>query len=352
MGAQPLPVDPFAVFDISEMNGQLASVTVLYAASIPATAAALPAVAIVAGGAYLETKLLQNKQWDDFWIAAGGKLNDVWHSVSGTLFGRGSDINRAETMGMIRLGLHVSMRASRQLITSAAARSAAITGALYKGVLSVANTVRNLTTFTVNHLNQLNADMRVGDRATRNYVDARLNNVGAGIQAQINHSTNALRAEMIRDILNPLHTSVVRLGTIANTALGEAHTLESQMKRHVLPELAAATLIGKQALTMAKQAKQWEDDCGEPMCQTMGPKTDLGKLLKRTNVAAILALLAAIAALDPDTVENASEEFGRLFGPVLSRWAEGWLGITHDAVSGIPGEVAHDVGKLFGGIIP
>ena len=254
----------------------------------------------------------------------------------------------AQVAGLIRLSMHVNMRSTRQLITGSLARVGAVEGALYKGVKAVANQVRNLTQFTVNHLNQLRADMRAGDASVRHYAEGLSHNVAASIDARIAQATGALRAEMIRDILNPMRSAEADMEHRLHDARVRLAGMEHQIRDYVRPELGKVTITAGAALALARAAKKWEDDCGEPMCQTVGPKTDWGKLLKRFGPTAIFALLAAIAAENPDAVEKVATELADALGPALSTWAESWLGLASGDRDAIGRKAGETVGHFPG----
>lgn len=76
--------------------------------------------------------------------------------------------------------------------------------------------------------------------------------------------------------------------------------LERRLDAKLAPVIATVAVIAPIATGIAK----WVADCGEPMCQTQGPKTDLGKLLKGLKVASYVALLAELAALDENGLDN------------------------------------------------
>lgn len=342
----PVPVDPYPVMDTAPMEETLATVTTIYAESLPETVALLPAAAVVLAGAYVTTELLKNKQWDDFWVSVGGHLNDVWHAAGNFLFG-GHGAPSLDTVGqLIQLSMHVNMRATRQLVTTLAGKTAAVEGALYKGVTAVARTVQGLTTWTAAQLNQLRHD-----------VDAEIAHAGATSSALVHNAVVAadalaaqrvasLRAEIIRDITNPITSHLHEVEHDLYRVTDEFGALARGVKAHIVPELAAATAIGIAAHALAAKAEAFVDDCGEAMCETVGPKTDWGKLFKRFGTAGILALLAAVEAVDPEAAEHAATGFAETIGPVLERWTTEWLGLAGGGTQGEPTEVAHDVGTL------
>lgn len=348
MSALPVPIDPAPVIDIAPLNETLATVTEIYGATLPESVAVLPAAAIVLGGIKLETALLNNEHWDNFWIGVGGKLNDVWHSVGGFLFGSHGAVSLDTVSGLIRLSMHVNMRATRQLLTGLAARTGAVEAALYKGVKAVATSVRATQQWTATNLQRVYVQLHGEVLAARGYAAALSGNLARGLDARIAAHTSALRAEMIRDILNPMRSAEANAARGLHDARVRLAGMEAQVAHHLVPELAAATLIGHEALKLAQAAKAWEDDCGEPMCQTVGPKTDWGKLLKRFGPTAIFALLAAIAAENPDKVEAIAEDLGHALGPVLASWAEDYLGLIGVDRGAIEREVGDRVGQFPG----
>jgi len=98
-----------------------------------------------------------------------------------------------------------------------------------------------------------------------NPLDADIRNVETWVEARVDSAIDTLRG----DIAEAVHNEALqRLAAIAGIA-------------------AAVSAIAS-----------WVDDCGEPMCQTLGPKTDLGKILKALSVATDLALFAELANLD------------------------------------------------------
>lgn len=64
--------------------------------------------------------------------------------------------------------------------------------------------------------------------------------------------------------------------------------------------IAALLLLAQQVNRLQVE----QDECTQPMCDVMGPKTDLGKFLKALQFAAGAATLAELAALDKDGIES------------------------------------------------
>lgn len=346
MAALPQPIDPAPVADLTEMNETLATVTRIYGAAAPETVELLPAAAVVLLGIKVETTLLQNQKWDNFWIGIGGHLNDVWHSVGGFLFGHSGAPSLDTVSGLIRLSMHVQTRLTRQLITNLSARTAAVEIALWKGVFAVDHRVTATQQWAAGNLQRSFAILHSEVLSARAYALALSTRVITGLDSRIARATSALRSELVRDLINPLRSSLAKLTRTVQSHAQRLDRMEAQIAHHLVPELAAATVIAHEALKLAQQAKAWEDDCGEPMCETVGPKTDWGKLLKRFGPTAIFALLAAIAAENPDKVEAAAADLGKALGPVLASWAEAYLGLSHASRSAAESQIGQGVGQF------
>ena len=150
------------------------------------------------------------------------------------------------------------------------------------------------------------------------YANARAHNVGVASEAHADRGDAATR-KYAHDIAAQAQRNA------------EAHT--THVADHLRAEIMAATAAATAAtvaahlrpITQALSALQSQvgklqtenDECTQPMCETLGPKTDWGKLLKRFAPKAIFALLALIAAEHPDEVAKVSAELGAALGPVL-----------------------------------
>ena len=346
MAALPQPIDPAPVADLTQMNETLATVTRIYGEAAPETVELLPAAAVVLLGIKVETTLLENQKWDNFWIGIGGHLNDVWHSVGSFLFGHSGAPSLDTVSGLIRLSMHVQTRLTRQLITGLASRTVAVEVALWKGVSAVDRRVTATQQWAAGNLQRVYRELHAEVLSARTYALSLVTGLVRGIDARIAQHTSALRAELVRDVINPLRSEVTGLRRSLTHVAGQAEHSAAQLTHTVLPELAGLSVIAHEAYKLAQAAKAWEDDCGEPMCETVGPKTDWGKLLKRFGPTAIFALLAAIAAENPDKVEAAAADLGKALGPVLGSWAEEYLGLSHGDKSTAERTIGGQVGQF------
>lgn len=103
----------------------------------------------------------------------------------------------------------------------------------------------------------------------------------------------------IDNIYTPLDALVRQVETAipvwAEGAYVDAKAYADDLVHSETAKIAAAVAA---AVAAAAVATTWIDDCGEPMCQTLGPKTDLGKLFKALQLAGDAALLAELAGMN------------------------------------------------------
>jgi hypothetical protein len=105
--------------------------------------------------------------------------------------------------------------------------------------------------------------------------------------------------------------------------------------------LRRAAAIAAVAAGVAAIAK-WIDDCGEPMCQNLGPKTDLGKLLKGLKVAAEVAALGALLQMDANDLARLIHALTARLGAVVGD-IETFLGPGGETVAGLIAAATADV---------
>lgn len=98
--------------------------------------------------------------------------------------------------------------------------------------------------------------------------------------------------------------------------------LEHRLDVKLAPTIAAVATLAPIVTGIAK----WVADCGEPMCQTQGPKTDLGKLLKGLKIAELAAFLAALAALDEEGLDGLITSITKLSSGILDDFESVFLG--------------------------
>lgn len=345
--APPLPnPSPLDVIDLAAFEQLLTDAGAALGAATPVALAEAAPLAIGLGGVWVTNTLLKWPAWDHFWLNVGATLNNVWHSAAGFLFGSSAAVD-AHTVGlMINLSTHVAIRGTRQLVGSLASKTMSSIQLLTHAMRSVATTLHNhATAITHNYAAAIAYAESWGQRA-ESYADARVQALASSIPHLVAQSVSGLRAEIARELVAPLHAEVVAIGQIAGVAIDDAHSVAATLHDHVLPNLAKATATAGIAATLAHAITTWVDDCGEPMCQYAGPKTDWGKLLKRFAEADIFALLAAVAAENPHTLERIAEDLAGVLEPLVRQWVYGWFGVAGGDQSGAAKGISGVVGKL------
>lgn len=342
------PPDPYGVIDTAPMEETLASVTTIYAESLPETVAVAPAAAVILAGAVVTTKLLENQKWDNFWIHVGGKLNDVWHAAGNFLFGGHGAPSLDTVQQLIQLSMHVSLRATRQLVTSLAAKTVAVEGALYRGLFSVAHTLDRINVGLTGRINAVQAYAVARALQVEQYARSVATNAAVSAYHLARQADAQLRAEIARDLVHPLQSKIDTLEREVKSDAARVAGVTHVLNTSVLPGLASATAAALAAKAIAAKLQQWEDDCGEPMCETVGPKTNWGKLFKTFDSALLWALLVELAAMDPHALETAAVDVANVIGTPLADWAESWLGLATGNRTADEGAVSREVGKLPG----
>lgn len=136
------------------------------------------------------------------------------------------------------------------------------------------------------------------------------------LQAQITHGTAqafafALAAQSNAEdwakenIFAPVYTELLKVQPAIDASAQSVLNRVPEIVKNLVPTLGLATATGLAALATKVAGIGTEvEECLEPMCDTMGPKTDLGKLLKALKVAEWAALIAEIAALRADGLDG------------------------------------------------
>lgn len=345
------PINPLDIIPMEEFDAQvyyLESYFTGTAAAVGAGAGAAGAAGVglvFIAGTLLTYDLLGNKQWNHFWTGVGGRLNDVWHRASGFLFGhQGVSL---DTVGqMIQLAQHITMRGSRQLITNVMGRIMVAQAGLIANVRRLAVTINHNSLVTNGMVNSARAYawnlMHGAEVRAIHREQALQHRMQDYVTAQLHNETNWVLHSVFQPVQREIITLNGEIKDLRKTVTGD----HLNISHNVLPKLAALGAGVTLATRLATAAKAFEDSCGEPMCQVVGPKTDWGKLFKRFGPGALMVLLGALAAEDPESVEDFSEQFANTFGPVLAHWTESWLGLIAGSTSGDLEKVSQGVGKI------
>lgn len=124
-----------------------------------------------------------------------------------------------------------------------------------------------------------------------------IQDVGANLIPQI-------EAWAVGNIFDPLvdrigQTEARVRGDVWQLVGGVASNLQGQIDANALNTLEHLAPIAAAVAAL----EQFKDECAQPMCETMGPKTDLGKFLKGLQLAGILALLMEVGNMTEADVE-------------------------------------------------
>lgn len=346
--AAPMPVLPVSPDDVIEAADaeKIAEVIQLGAFKSLPPVVDQPEVGLpLILGIGVETALLKNQAWDNFWIGVGGRLNNVWHNLTGSLFGHGG-ISADQLHLAINLSQHITARMIRQLSANWMGRLGGLSNLTVKGLQSLAQGIRNLQ----GQVNQLRKD-----------AQGWANKAQANAEAAALKGLKSLRDQFLQDqrqqdkdlerwavtyIQHPLQKDIQDLrGGLQDLRKWVTGTIVPEVEHYTDSRLAKeAALLGAVAAAVARLTQEAED-CTEPMCETQGPKTDWGKLFKKFSPTILLALLALWEREDPEQVEAAAEKLADVLGPVLEMWTEAWLGVapgdTAPAESAVAKEAGH-----------
>lgn len=150
----------------------------------------------------------------------------------------------------------------------------------------------------------------------------------------VEYAALANRQWTIDHIFDPLEQ---RINVTARTQKVYTDTAARAVTQHATHLVNTETLARIAAVagvaTAVKVATDFVDRCGEPMCQTMGPTTPLGKLFKALNLVADAALLAAILGMNEqqlaDAVSAMVGKFATIVGDFEGFFAPGGETLAH-----------------------
>ena len=237
------------------------------------------------------------------------------------------------------------MAATRQLLGSNSGRLRTLTTHLVKAINAIGAHIRH--NVAVAHSEALHVDAHAQQLHADavNYADARAHQVGVDAEAYSDQNTSALQQWTISHIAKPLSDRL-------DTQQGQINDLQHQaiVTNDHLASTAALLATAVAALhqmepQLAKVLTETEE-CTEPMCETVGPKSQWGQLLKKFAPSAILALITEIAATHPEEVERISQDLANALGPVLEKFAEAWIGVLPGGTGTEVKEVESHVGTF------
>lgn len=136
------------------------------------------------------------------------------------------------------------------------------------------------------------------------------------LQAQITQTAAVAKAEAIQaqlgaekyaleTIFAPVYTELLKVQPAIDASIKANNPVlvaSAQSKVNALHDLLNPVLAGLAAGLGKVETEVTE--CVKPMCDTLGPKTDLGKLLKAFKFAEWAAIIASLASLRADGLEG------------------------------------------------
>lgn len=147
----------------------------------------------------------------------------------------------------------------------------------------------------------------------------------------------------IDNIYRPLEENIGKVQAQALTWADNAYDRATSYADRADDALGLNVLRGIAPTIAAVAALQTEsDECVKPMCDTFGPKTDIGKLLKGLKLAGEIAALTAIMQMD-------AGDLGQLIHAVTTRLAvlvgdlEQFFGPGGETVAGLIADATSDL---------
>lgn len=338
--------DQDGVIDLTAAEQSEATV----ADTVAGEAAADPVTAPLVLETYLAYRgdqfLVNYPPWRNFWMGVGNSISGWLSNAGAAIFGTPQDtVTHDELRLSSNLAAHIAMAASRQLFGSVNGRLRVTTTRLVKAVNAIGAHVRANRAEAVGLAHHAALMAQAAQINATNYANARAHQVGVESEAYTDAHVAALQEWTITHIAQPLQSQV------------DTHTVQLQQQRQLIhdngvriDELAgtvgaAVALLHQMEPQLAKVLTETEQ-CTEPMCEYVGPKSDWGKLLSKFGPAALWAILVEIAATHPEVVEQLSEDLGRVLGPVLEKFAEAWIGVLPGGTGTEVSEVQSHVGSF------
>jgi hypothetical protein len=157
-------------------------------------------------------------------------------------------------------------------------------------------TLYNDVAFIDQVLAQLLNDVQGIDNFVANLVGGAIDALRTELDNLIGGAVAGVETWAIDNIYNPLDDRITSVETTIDDAIvGAVADVEAYARdlvnQETLQRLAAIAGI----IAAVGAITTFVEECGQPMCDTMGPNTDLGKLLKALDALGLLAVLAELA---------------------------------------------------------
>jgi len=152
-------------------------------------------------------------------------------------------------------------------------------------------------------------------------LQAQIHNLTAAMNAQNAAQGKALQTWSIDHIYDPLND---KIGQVQANATSQVDALRSDVPnivRQVVPTLGLATAASLAPIAAQVATLTIEDtECVQPMCETMGPNTNLGKLLKALSLAADAALITELLGMKVSDLVTLIQTLAAKFGSVVGEF--------------------------------
>lgn len=212
------------------------------------------------------------------------------------------------------------------------------TGSMIKSLGGFINQAFNVDVLATNIVQQRITDVETVVAA----ISAAQNGVDVGIRNELNLIANTalpqIRTEIAKlqamravdnadvikiiqvwtteNIFNPIEKQLAELkesipGQIKAEQPDISAEVKSLVESAIAPTVATVAALGTQVASLAEESTE----CVTPMCDVMGPKTNLGKLLKGLNLVADAALIAKLLEMTP-------EQLADFFRSVIAHFAK------------------------------
>lgn len=238
------------------------------------------------------------------WSDVSGWVSDAWHGITG-FFSGGFTMGWDEVKSLVDVALQYEQTAWASFVSTLESWVNETTSFLEDAIsaaeglaISISIDVWMELQTAIDNLGAavIGAVYGIDQALARQWWDT--------VQAIDNAEAN-LRTWAIDNIYHPLLQDVWNTISVLDTEIkADVRALEREIAGLDVGDIAGlAARLGALAAAVAA-VTTWVEDCGAPMCEQMGPKTDWSKLLKVLNVAGMLALLTSIGGLTEAELEQ------------------------------------------------
>lgn len=296
MTAVFVPVAEQAAIDAAAAEAVAGSVAAVAAVGAPA--------AIIAAGAATTYTLVNWKPWSNFWEGVGGRVTDWFHAGTSFLFG-GAAISIATVHGMIQLALHGANAYTRELFVQGSVAAHAMIHVLAHGLDAVRIDVHRLVGSVVSVAHDGLVHLLQAEAFAQSYTDAHLRKLLQDVVSLDLRTASNVERWVQTDIASPILREIGRVDAKVGAIAGSLGALiEAEATRIVNARTAAlAAALAALGVSVASIAAEIEQ-CVQPMCESFGPKTDLGRLFKLLSVLKWTAILAALETTNVHDLER------------------------------------------------